>query len=106
MDPDALPRGGIALRAGDFGVGRALQKPRCVERGHRVLHRLAVFAVGHQTVVESGRGYFKNTPAMDLGDAIFFGRDARRDRPDDSRAAFFPAHPRLFLAGGVQFGNA
>ena len=33
-----------------------------------------ISAVGHQAIVESGRGHFENAAAMDLGDAIAAGR--------------------------------
>ena len=71
-----------------------------------VLHQLALFAVGHQAAVESGRGHFENAAAMDLGDAIVSRRDARGRGADDSRAAFFPIDACVFLAAGIQFGHA
>jgi MFS transporter, PAT family, beta-lactamase induction signal transducer AmpG len=43
---------GLPYALGHVGVGRALQKPRRVEHGHRVLHELALSAVGHQAAVE------------------------------------------------------
>src|SRR5665213_745514 len=101
VDSVALRRRRPALRAGDVGVGRALQKSWRVERENRALHELALFAVGHQAAVESGRGHFENAAAMDLGDAIFAWRAARGRGADDSRAAFFPTDARIFLAAGI-----
>ena len=48
----------------------------------------------------------KNAAAMDLGDAISPRRGTGGRGADDSRAALFPADARVFLAAGVQFGDA
>ena len=105
LDTDALCRARSALRAGDVGVGCALQKSRHFKRGHHVLDELARIAVGHQAAVESGRGHLENTPPVDLGHAIFSWRVARGGRAGHSGAAFFSTDARLFLAGGVQLGD-
>ena len=104
LDSHALCGGRAALCAGHVGVGRALQKSRRVERGHRVLHELAVFAVGHQTALESAGGSAQNAAAMDLGDAIASWRRLAGVALTIPAPHFFSS-AGVFLASGLRFGH-
>jgi hypothetical protein len=79
-----------ALRAGDVGVGGALQKPRRVERGHRVLHGWLYLPWVIKPLWSPVVDILKTRRQWIWAMQLLLGAGWRRGA-DDSRAAFFPA---------------
>jgi len=98
LDSHALCGGRAAVCAGHVGVGGALQNLGISNAAIAFYTSWLYLPWVIKPAVESDRGPAQNPAAMDLGDATAPGWRAGRRGADDSRAALFPAHARVFLA--------
>ena len=71
-----------------------------------MVHELPLFAVGHQTNLESGRGSFGNAATMDLADADRQRDLPGRNRPRNPAAQLFRMDAFVFLAARVLLRNS
>jgi hypothetical protein len=106
MDSHAVLRPGHALCGGDDAVGHHVQKSQCIEHRYRALHKLAVFAVGHQAAVVTVGGYVSHQAIFYYYVARLGRRVARAGGADDSDHTLFSDDVSYFVADGICLGAA
>ena len=106
MDSDPVLCTRITLCSRNDYFGNYVQESGYLQHGYCTLHLLALFALGHQTLLEPVCRLIENQALVGNQHAVAGWCRTGRNRFHHTHAKFFPDYPCHLLAGGLQFGYA
>ena len=106
MDSHAVFCGRTSVCGSDDHRGDHVQEDGYLQYRYRTLHRMALSALGDQTLLESVCRFGQDQALVDRYDAADHCHRLCLHRLCHTHLIILPAHPGSLLAGGLHFGNA